>query len=127
MPIGHTRICGTVFIVLVTQLVKECPVCQIAKFIGAAPLGPLRPILPSQPLLTTDLMGPLPVTGRGNKYILVVCDHFSKWSQAFALRSMQADEEVHHIVGFLLDFGLVFNILLDQGKNYQADLTRRVL
>ena len=91
---------------LVTQIVKECHVCQTAKLIGASPRGPLKPILPSQPLelLTTDLMGPLPVTERGNKYILVICDHFSKWSQSFALRSMQADEVVHHIVGFWVGF-----------------------
>ena len=31
-------------------------------------------------------MGPLPVTNKGNKYILVVTDVFSKWMEAFPLQ-----------------------------------------
>ena len=31
-------------------------------------------------------MGPLPVTNKGNKYILVVTDVFSKWVEAFPLQ-----------------------------------------
>ena len=31
-------------------------------------------------------MGPLPTTSAGNKYILVVTDIFSKWTEAFPLQ-----------------------------------------
>ena len=40
-----------------------------------------------------DLVGPLPETPRGNKYILTLTDYFSKWPEAAALRS-KASEEV---------------------------------
>lgn len=32
-----------------------------------------------------DLIGPLPVTSRGNKYIITLTDYFSKWAEAFPL------------------------------------------
>lgn len=29
--------------------------------------------------LATDILGPLPTTPRGNRYVLVVTDHFTNW------------------------------------------------
>ena len=30
-----------------------------------------------------DIFGPLPETPRGNRYILVIGDYFTKWKEAF--------------------------------------------
>ena len=32
-----------------------------------------------------DLIGPLPTTPRGNKYIVTLTDYFSKWAEAAPL------------------------------------------
>ena len=40
--------------------------------------------------LSWDIMGPLPVTPRGNQYILVVTDLFTKWVEAFPLMNTTA-------------------------------------
>ena len=37
-----------------------------------------------------DYMGRLPVTARGNKHILVIIDHFTKWCEAFATKEKKA-------------------------------------
>ena len=42
-------------------------------------------------MLPWDIMGPLPVTSSGNKYILVITDIFSKWVEAFAIQSMETE------------------------------------
>ena len=34
-----------------------------------------------------DLIGPLPETKAGNKYIITLCDYFSKWPEAMPLKS----------------------------------------
>ena len=31
-----------------------------------------------------DILGPLPITPCSNKYVLVVGDYFTKWTEAFA-------------------------------------------
>ena len=37
-----------------------------------------------------DLIGPLPETTRGNKYIVTLTDYFSKWAEAAPLPSKHA-------------------------------------
>jgi len=37
-----------------------------------------------------DLIGPLPETPRGNKYIVVLTDYFSKWTEAAPLQDKTA-------------------------------------
>ena len=40
--------------------------------------------------IAMDILGPLPETPRGNKYILVLGDHFTKWTEAYAMQNMEA-------------------------------------
>ena len=40
--------------------------------------------------IAVDIMGPLPVTKQGNKYLLVAIDYFTKWSEAYALPHQEA-------------------------------------
>ena len=37
-----------------------------------------------------DIIGPLPRTPRGNRYILTVADHFTKHVEAYALQDQEA-------------------------------------
>ena len=38
-----------------------------------------------------DLIGPVPITDRGNRYILVAVDYFSCWAEAYPLVDMRAE------------------------------------
>ena len=35
--------------------------------------------------VTIDVIGPLPKTAEGNRFIPVVCDYFTKWLDAYAI------------------------------------------
>ena len=41
--------------------------------------------------LGMDMIGPLPETPRGNKYIVTLTDYFSKWAEAAPLPSKHAE------------------------------------
>ena len=40
--------------------------------------------------LGIDVMGPLPETETGNKYVLIIMDYFSKWPEAFPMPNQEA-------------------------------------
>ena len=64
--------------------------------------------LPSGPFerVAMDILGPLPITTRGNKYILVVGDYFTKWVESFPLASIEAEKVAEVFVHqFVCRFG----------------------
>ena len=61
--------------------VHDCQMCQKRNPPQPQPLAPLGTIKCSHPfdVISWDIMGPLPSSTRGCKYILVITDLFSKW------------------------------------------------
>ena len=73
--------------------------------------------------LAVDLVGPLPETPKGNKWILVVSDHFSEWQDALPL-----PEATTPVVATALDervfsyLGLPKQLHSDQGAQFESQL-----
>ena len=49
--------------------------------------------------IAMDILGPLPMTPRSNRYVLVVSDYFTKWTEAYA----QPNQEATTIADKLVD------------------------
>ena len=71
--------------------------------------------------IATDTLGELPLTDKGAKYILVVSDYFTKWTEAFPMPNMEAitvaDINVREEVSRT---GVLSIIYSDQGKQYES-------
>jgi hypothetical protein len=63
--------------------------------------GPLHPIPPLGPFekLGINLMGPLPMTRRGHRFIVVAIDYFTKFVKVRALKSSVK----HEVARFLYE------------------------
>ncbi|KRY32999.1 Pro-Pol polyprotein [Trichinella spiralis] len=68
-----------------------------------------------------------PETRSGNRYILVVCDYFSKWPDAFPLPDAEAVTVATALVnGIFYRYGAPETLHSDQGRNFDADVIAEV-
>ena len=73
-----------------------------------------------------DIMGPLPETVRGNKYILVLCDYFTRWVEAFPLVNHKAETVAETLVTQVFSrFGIPHQLHSDQGRDFLSNLFRQ--
>ena len=74
-----------------------------------------------------DILGPLPETPRGNRYILVIGDYFTKWKEAFPLKDTEALTIARVFVNeFVCRFGVPDSVHTDQGKNFEAKIIKEI-
>ena len=73
--------------------------------------------------LCSDILGPFPISERGNRFVLVVMDCFSKWVEAYAIPDLTAETVARKIVNeFISRFGNPLEFHTDQGRNYESNL-----
>jgi len=86
---------------------RSCDVCQ-AYAQRSTVSGPLHPIPPLGPFEKwgIDLMGPLPMTRRGHRFIVVTIDYLTKFAKVRVLKSLVKHEVARFYMNeFLLDLG----------------------
>ena len=71
--------------------------------------------------LALDVMGPLPLSSRGNKYLLVVADYFTKWTEAFPLPNQETGTVAEALVNKVVcRFGVPLELHSDEGRNFES-------
>ena len=110
----------------IKRFVQSCPICQLQNTVRiknqAESIIPHIPLAPNEKI-SLDIFGPLPITKKGNKYILSIQDKLTRYIVLIPLQ----DETSNTIVEALLDhsiytFGAPKNILTDQGTNFLSEL-----
>jgi len=78
----------------ISEFCKTCGICQKAsRYKGKqAPLIPLPIIDEPFKCIVMDIVGPLPHSQAGNRYILVVCNYATRYLEAVAIKSIQIAE-----------------------------------
>lgn len=103
--------------------VSQCDVCGANKppvFKSRAPIGSI-PVGAPLDRLSINLIGSFPRTPRGNKYILVVTDQFSKWVEIIAIPDQTAETTARTILNEVIArFGSPISIHSDLDSNYES-------
>ena len=109
--------------------IANCQTCGAVKLPSRAAKGPLGTMPTGAPWdqLATNILGPLSVTPRGNRYILTVIDYFSKWVEIFAIPDQTASMCASKILNEVIcRYGCPLAIHSDQGRNYESDLFKEL-
>ena len=73
----------------IREWVQQCPVCQKHNRNYNKIAGKLAPIIATRPfqIMGMDILTDLPETPRGNVAIVLFTDYYTKWVEAFALKT----------------------------------------
>ncbi len=113
-----------------SRLVKSCHGCQVHKDAPDGKSGLLQPIPASAPweVVGIDLVGPLTLTPRYNRYILTMVDFFSRWTIFVPLRESKAKDVVDAVMEHLVHkFGPPQAFVSDKGMQFVGGLFQRML
>ncbi|MEW8545559.1 MAG: reverse transcriptase domain-containing protein [Candidatus Thiodiazotropha sp.] len=109
--------------------IQKCDICAADKKptkIPRAPLGCLPAGAPGD-CVATDYLGPLPLTDRGNRYILLLTDHFSKYVEILPVPDMTAEVCASKILNeFISRWGCPLSIHSDQGRTYESEIFKQL-
>ena len=113
----------------VCQWCRQCAQCARAKGAPLRPHGHMRNIVAKAPMdfVTMDILSGFSVAADSSKYILVVCDHFTKWVKAYALPDQEASTCMRAIYdGFFSRFGYPLQIHTDQTRIFESALFKEM-
>ena len=113
----------------ISRYTSQCLLCQKHK----ASNKPLDGLISSAPLdhpwraISIDVMGPLPVSSKRNRYILSVADIFSGWIELFPIRVANEKTIATVLVNEVFSrYGTPFEVHSDNAKNFVSKMLREV-
>ncbi|XP_077962421.1 uncharacterized protein LOC144410313 isoform X1 [Gasterosteus aculeatus] len=106
-----------------------CPECQLVAPRPSVrhPLIPLPIIEEPFERLAMDIVGPLPKTSRGHRYILVIIDYATRYPEALPLRAATAKAVGKELFLLFSRVGIAKEILTDQGTCFMSRVLKEML
>lgn len=109
--------------------VMGCDICEADKRPNKKMKAPMGHVQAGAPwdVVAIDFTGPFPVTERGNRYILVVTDHFSKYTEVIPVPNQTAEECATRLVhDVIARWGVPITIHSDQGSAFESQLFKEL-
>ena len=107
---------------------KKCP-CIKSKKPNVPDRAPLKPVVSTHPfeMVSIDFLQ-LDRCKGGYKYALVICDHFTRFTQILPTKSKSVNAAAEQIFNkFILYFGFPLRIHSDQGTEFNNKLFKKLL
>ena len=103
---------------------ESCRPCKLRK--ARAPHQPLKPLSASRPMELVHLDYLCLEPCKGNiENVLVVTDHFTRYSQAFPTKTQTAQTTAKVLWdNYICHYGFPEKIISDQGRNFESDLIK---
>ena len=107
----------------VQQFCSTCPECQKTGRKLRSEKAALKPIVPiGVPFKKIGIVGPLPRSNKGNRFILTVADFATRYPEAFPIPSQTAEVVADALIELFSRVGIPDEIVSDQGTNFMSSL-----
>ncbi len=106
-----------------------CADCAAHKNPATKPRAPLMNVKTGYPLqlVAMDIPGPFPESDLGNRYILVVADYFTRWTEACAIKNQEATTVAKKATDeFFFRFSPLEQLHTNQGRNFESELIAKI-
>ena len=115
------------------QIKNFCQRCDVCQRQGnnrdrtKAKLCPLPVISTPFKCIGVDIVGPLPkVTKRGNRFILTIVDHATRYPEAIPLSNIETNTVADALVSYMSRMGFASEIITDLGASFTSKLMKRL-
>lgn len=111
----------------VRKYVRNCPVCQRYKVEQTKPAGQMHFRPPGGPwhTVSADLLGPLPRSKKGNRFVVAFQDQYSKWTELAPLKDATASQVVLKFKELVLyRFGAPDVLITDNGTQFTSKIIK---
>ena len=102
-----------------------CPQCQLVARKLKSHRAPLRPVeVVTEPFkkIAIDIVGELPRSTSGYKYILTIVDYATRYPEAIPLRTTSSKAIADALIQYFSKVGIPDEIVSDQGSNFMSKL-----
>lgn len=109
------------------DVVASCEICHATKYYMRPTRGIEYYVLPERPghTVSMDIFGPLPQTPKGNKYVLVLMDQFSKLTKLYPMKNQKLETIMDILqTKYCATNGFPEEILTDNGGQFLTDRWR---
>ena len=109
--------------------VKSCPTCQKARPAGRVrkiELGTMDVVSTPFTKVAIDIVGPLQLTDRKNRYILTLVDTATRWPEAIALKNVTTEDVQEGLFSIFCRIGFPHTMLSDNGPQFKSDMYHQV-
>lgn len=110
----------------VTNYCNTCTACESIRSPNPKHQAPLQSIKTDHPLqMVFADIAELPTSRKGNRYILVVVDHFSKYTNIYPMRDQTAHSVAKHLFeDYITEHGIPECLHTDQGRQFESRIVQ---
>ena len=109
----------------VRKFCATCPQCQlVARKLKShrVPLRPMQVVTEPFKKIAIDIVGELPRSTSGYKYILTIVDYATQYPEAIPLRTTSSKAIEDALIKYFSEVGIPDEIASDQGSNFMSKL-----
>ena len=113
----------------VRTFIRKCSACARRKSPGKKRKAPLQQRLSGSLMerIALDILGPLPESDEGNKYVLVIADYYTKFVEAYPMQDETARTIAQILVEeFICRYEIPREIHSDQGRQFESTLVKNI-